>query len=201
MFKLQSVVTRRDSVATTARSESTERTRWRSNSPWPSRNLDASILSANTAPFSSLDAYTLPLSSTERPSPTYTRWQPRKRNSDPLPMLPPSYTAPSRTRSSSLSTSQGDQQLRNGAARRGSTTVSRRRLSILETVLEPEISNTNVSQTVGLPGRVQEHAMEDGGSHASWKGSRCESITYDWTRPADAEVGARSDMFKDVIWS
>jgi len=38
-------------------------------------------------------------------------------------------------------------------------------------------------------------------AHASWKGSRCESVIYDWTRPTDTQVQARGEMnFKGVIW-
>lgn len=68
------------------------------------------------------------------------------------------------------------------------------RSSVLDAVSEPEGRGcADGSRGVGRVSTVS--------AHASWKGSRCESVIYDWTRPANAEVQERSEMnFKGVIW-
>jgi hypothetical protein len=135
---------------------------------------------------------TLPMTSTERrPSSTHSpRRQSSKSFFDPLRLHNPVYAvAVQRRSSSSLSRDTYDKRWWNEVAPRGSTTSPTRRSSVLEVVPEPSVASRE-------PGRGS-----IGSAHASWKGGRCESVIYDWTRPTDAGALARSDMdFQSVTW-
>jgi hypothetical protein len=65
---------------------------------------------------------------------------------------------------------------------------------VLDVVIEPGAGSPAGGLWGGERGRTRS-------AHASWEGSRCASVIYDWTRPTDAEVLARSEMnFHGVVW-
>ncbi|KAF1942525.1 hypothetical protein EJ02DRAFT_166209 [Clathrospora elynae] len=182
------------------------------SSPLPPRTID------DRPP--SLQPDTLPLSSTERPSPTYAH---SRRHSHSIPsstlyiMNPPSNTPPPLPRRrATLSQTQYDKRWWAEVARRGSTSSATRRLSVLEPILEPEVrgwedGEGNVvgkSGSGGVRGDRGRNSVGAGGEscHKSWRGSRCESMVYDWTRPTDDEVQRGRRMVETghstgVVWN
>ena len=207
LFKLKSVLLRKDSVATSSSRSSSgtenvqgnrEKRKWPGLSQWRIQGSRTSMLGPNAF---ALHQNTLPLTSTERPSPTHSRRQSQRGSFDPLPLHNPLYHTSGRRRSSSLSQDAYDKRWWNEVARRGSTTSPTRRWSILDTVLEPGVrGHTGDSRAAGGFSTVgRDHGGGSTGSaHASWRGSRSESVMYDWRRPTDAEVHAKN--FGDVIW-
>ncbi|KAI2486023.1 hypothetical protein Ptr902_00156 [Pyrenophora tritici-repentis] len=137
-----------------------------------------------------------------------SRLQSRKSFADP----PPTPKSRSQTtlprRNSSLSQSQYDKQWWSEVGRRGSATAATRRLSVLEPVLEHDIRSRSCESK--KPSKPEASKKNEVGSsrrrsstHASWEGSRCESVMYDWTRPTDEEVRSKSTgkIFKGVDWN
>ena len=205
LLKLKSVVGRKDSVAGSSPSSTgaprsisaysggdVEKRKWPGLAQWRTTDSRSTTLGPNAF---AIHENTLPLTSTERPSRTHSRRTSLKRGSfDPLPLHNPIYPLPARRRSSSLSQNAYDKRWWNEVARRGSTTSPTRRSSVLDAVPEP--GNMGCADGFRGVGRVS-----TGSAHASWKGSRCESVIYDWTRPTDTNVLARSETeFKGVIW-
>jgi len=205
LLKRKSVVVRKDSVATSSSSSTgaptptspysggdIEKRKWPGLAQWRTQDSRSTTLGPNAF---AIHENTLPLTSTERPSRVHSRRQSLKRGSlDPLPLHNAIYPVPARRRSSSLSQNAYDKRWWNEVARRGSTTSPTRRSSVLDAVPEPgDMGCADGFRRVGRD--------STGSAHATWKGSRCESVIYDWTRPTDTEVPARSEMkFKGVIW-
>ena len=204
LLKLKSVVVRKDSVAGSSSSSTSattptclynsgdvEKRKWPGLAQWRTQDSRSTTLGPNVF---AIHENTLPLTSTERPSRTHSRRQSLRGSFDPLPLHNPIYPVPARRRSSSLSQGAYDKRWWNEVARRGSTTSPTRRSSVLDAVSEPEVRD-HLDESRGMSG------SSTGSAHASWKGSRCESVIYDWTRPTDTQVQARGEMnFKGVIW-
>jgi hypothetical protein len=210
LFKLKSAMVRKDSVATSSTGGSPgqeptngdrEKKKWPGLYQWRTQDSRTSTLGPNAF---AIHENTLPLTSTERPSPTLSRRQSHKGSFDPLPLHNPLYHTPARRRSSSLSQDTYDKRWWNEVARRGSTTSPTRRSSLLDAVREPQARNhAGTTRAAGGSSTLsRDHGRGSTGSaHASWSGSRCESVMYDWTRPTDAQVHAGSDMNSGgVIW-
>jgi hypothetical protein len=120
LFRLKSVVGRKDSVATSSSSSSTspcspggpgadsrvgedgDKKKWPGLSRWRTQTTHSSVLGPDA---SVVYENTLPLTSTERPSRTSTsvRRHSQKSSLDPLPLCNPVYPVRARRRSSSLS--------------------------------------------------------------------------------------------------
>ena len=210
LFKLKSVMVRKDSVAMSSSRGSPgtgevegerQKRKWPGLSQWRTQDSRSSTLGPNA--FTILDT-TVPLTSTERPSPTHSRRQSCKGFFDPLTLHNPLHHVPAQRRSSSVSRDTYHKRWWNEAALRGSTTSPIRQSPVLEVVPEPGVrGHAGDTRDAGGSSAVsKDHGRRSTGSaHASWKGSRCASVMYDWTRPTDAEVHARNEMnFGDIIW-
>jgi hypothetical protein len=226
IFKLKPIVTRKDSVATCSSEGShatREKRKWPSLSHWRTQDSGVSTLAlptpistpcsspqCSTDPLSSIHACTLPLTSTERPSPTHSRPSSSYTGnsvSDPLSITNPHYRTPPR-RHSSLSQTNCDKRWWNEVARRGSTSSTARRLSILEPVLEPEVRGYEYeTRMLGKQGRRESwedspRAVDDKVERR--RGSKCEEepVMYDWTRPSDVEIQRASEIrYTKVDWN
>ena len=140
-----------------------------------------------------------------------SRLQSRKSLPEPRPLASKSRSQTTLPRrNSSLSQSQYDKQWWSEVGRRGSATAATRRLSVLEPVLEHDVrSHSCESRRAIKPEASRKNEKESSrrcstsSTHASWEGSRCESVMYDWTRPTDEEVRSKSGKmtFKGVNWN
>jgi hypothetical protein len=190
IFKLKHLITRKDSLLTSSSSsEDSPVPTIQEMGKWPRiypRKSQA------TTPVSLLAQHTLPLTSTERPAPIYSRRESVPTSharvlSCPLPITNPRYnSAPQRL--ASLSPTQDDKRWWDQVARRGSTSNA---ISRLLPILEPEVRAWEYEgrmSSTGYENRAKEETRLVEGCHRSWGGSRCESIVYDWTRPTDGEM-------------
>jgi hypothetical protein len=177
LFRLKSVVGRKDSVATSSASaspcspdtpgidpavgEDGDKKKWPWLSRWRTQSTRSSVLGPDA---SVVYENTLPLTSTERPSRTSTsvRRHSQKSSLDPLPLCNPVYPVRARRRSSSLPKDTYDKRWWNEVARRGSTTSPTRRSSVLDVVIEPGAGSPAGGLWGGERGRTRS-------AHASWE--------------------------------